>query len=152
MNCSISPTLLLAQTPANAPITGSPTTAPLTAAPSATTTTTGTPAPAKPPADPPPAIFGFFSNPIVMIGAVFLISTLLFGNKGKKAEDRKRTEMLKQLKRGDRVQTIGGILGAVVRAEESRVEVKVDESNNVKIWFARNAISKVVEADKAEAK
>ena len=30
--------------------------------------------------------------------------------------------------------------------------MKVDESNNVKIWFARTAISKVVEAEKADVK
>jgi preprotein translocase subunit YajC len=58
--------------------------------------------------------------------------------------------MLKQLKRGDRIQTIGGIQGAVVRAEESRVEVKVDESSNTKIWFARTAIARVIEAEKVE--
>ena len=107
---------------------------------------------ASQPADPPPAWFSLFSQPLVIITVLFLLATMLFGNKGKRSDEKARVAMLKQLKRGDRIQTIGGILGAVVRAEESRVEVKVDESSNVKIWFARTAISKVVEADKADAK
>ncbi len=104
------------------------------------------------PADPPPGWFSYLTSPIVMIGAVFLITTMLFGNKGKRAEEKTRVEMLKNLKPGERVQTIGGIQGAVVKAEADRVQVKVDESNNVKIWFARNAISKVVDPGKAEGK
>jgi len=105
-----------------------------------------------PGADQAPAWFTMFQNPLVVIPALVLIATMLFGGKGKRADEKARLAMLKQLKRGDRIQTIGGILGAVVRAEETRVEVKVDESSNVKIWFARSAISKVVEAEKADAK
>ena len=102
--------------------------------------------------DPAPGWFQTLQNPMVLIGAILLMSFLFMG-KGKRGEEKQRTEMLKQLKRGDRIQTIGGIQGAVVRAEESRVEVKVDESSNTKIWFARSAIARVLEADKStEAK
>ncbi len=86
--------------------------------------------------------------PIVAISAVFM---LMGKGKGGK-EEKARQALLKQLKRGDRIQTIGGIQGAVVRAEEARVEVKVDESSNTKIWFARSAIARVIEAAKADAK
>ena len=61
-------------------------------------------------------------------------------------------ESLKQLKRGDRIQTIGGILGNVLRVEENRIEVKVDETNNTKMWFTRNAIHRVIDEDKADVK
>ena len=81
-----------------------------------------------------------------------LVVLMLFMNRSKKNTERKREDMLKQLKRGDRIQTIGGILGTVLRAEETRVEVKVDEGNNTKIWFSRSAIHRVVEEEKAEAK
>ncbi len=101
--------------------------------------------------DTPPGWFGILSSPMTLIGAVLLMSFLFMG-KGKRGEEKARAEMLKQLKRGDRIQTIGGIQGAVTRAEESRVEVKVDESSNTKIWFARSAIARVIEADKTEAK
>jgi preprotein translocase subunit YajC len=99
--------------------------------------------------DPKPQWFDMISSPMVLIGGVLLMSFLFMG-KGKRGEEKARTEMLKQLKRGDRIQTIGGVQGAVTRAEESRVEVKVDESSNTKIWFARTAIARVLEADKSE--
>ena len=57
--------------------------------------------------------------------------------------------MLDNLKRGDRVQTIGGIIGTVVEARETEVVVKVDETNNTKIRFARKAITRVLEDDEA---
>ena len=86
----------------------------------------------------------------IAIGAIFL---LMFTNRSKRTQDKARDSMLKQLKRGDRIQTIGGILGTVMRAEESRVEVKVDESSNAKIWFTRSAIHHVVTDDeKADVK
>ena len=90
-------------------------------------------------------------NPMfpLILGMLLLF---MFMSRSKKKDQRNREDMLKQLKRGDRIQTIGGILGTVVRAEDSRVEVKVDESNNTKMWFTRSAIHKVIEEDKAEAK
>ena len=60
--------------------------------------------------------------------------------------------MLDTLKKGDRVQTIGGVLGTVVEARDTDVLVKVDESSNTKIRFSRNAIHRVLDEDKAEAK
>jgi preprotein translocase subunit YajC len=98
-----------------------------------------------------PGWFEALKNPMFLIVAIVLMSFMFMG-KGKRGEEKARNEMLKQLKRGDRIQTIGGIQGAVVRAEESRVEVKVDESSNTKIWFTRSAIARVLEADKSETK
>ena len=68
-------------------------------------------------------------------------------NRSKKKQDKGRTDMLAQLKKGDEVQTIGGILGKVMDAREDRVLVKVDENSNTKIWFSRTAIHRVVSAD-----
>jgi len=85
--------------------------------------------------------------PIILIVIVFY----LFLYKSKKKTESKRTDMLSQLKRGDRVQTIGGILGTVVEARETEVVLKVDESSNTKIRFSRSAIHRVVEEEAAEA-
>ena len=87
--------------------------------------------------------------PLIVIGLFFF---LMISNRGGNKDKKAREAMLKQLKRGDRVPTIGGILGTVLRAEETRVEVKVDETNNTKIWFARSAIQRVVEQEKVETK
>ena len=101
------------------------------------------------PADPQAWWFPLINNPFLFVG-VAVIALMFFSGKGKRGEEKARQEMLKQLKRGDRIQTIGGIQGAVTRAEEARVEVKVDEASNTKIWFARSAIARVLEADKAD--
>ena len=86
--------------------------------------------------------------PILLLILVFYV--FMFRNK--RNQDRQRTDMLSQMKRGDRVQTIGGILGKVVDAEEHKVLLKVDESSNTKIWFSRNAIHRVLEEDAGNVK
>jgi len=47
------------------------------------------------------------------------------------------------------VQTIGGILAGVVEVREDRVLLKVDETSNTKIWFARSAVHKVLGEEKS---
>jgi preprotein translocase subunit YajC len=86
--------------------------------------------------------------PILLIAVVFY----LFLYRNKRTQDKQRTDMLSQLKRGDRIQTIGGILGTVTEVRDSEVVVKVDESSNTKLRFTRSAIHRVVEEEKAESK
>lgn len=69
----------------------------------------------------------------------------------KRKQDKSRQQMLDGMKRGDEIQTIGGIIGKVVEPREDRVLVKVDESSNTKIWFSRTAIARVT-ADNEKAK
>ncbi len=82
-----------------------------------------------------------------MIGFAVL---MIFSTRSKKTEQKKVQAMLDNLKRGDRVQTIGGILGTVIEARENEVLVKVDETNNTKIRFSRKAIHRIVD-DEATA-
>ena len=71
----------------------------------------------------------------------------------KRKQDKSRQAMLGNMKRGDEIQTIGGIVGKVVEAREDRVLVKVDETSNTKIWFLRSAIARVTaEETKAATK
>ncbi len=101
---------------------------------------------------PAPPWFQFFQGPmpLLIIGIIILY---FFVFRSKRTQDRERQDMLSQLKRGDRVQTIGGILGTVVEARESEVLLKVDESSNTKIRFTRSAIHRVIEPeDKTEVK
>jgi preprotein translocase subunit YajC len=87
-------------------------------------------------------------NPIVLmilpLGLFMIISV-----RNKKKQEKAQQEKLGSIKRGDRIQTIGGIIGNVVQAEESRILVKVDESNNTKIWFARSAVGRVLGEEKS---
>jgi len=83
---------------------------------------------------------------------IFVIILLLwvFMFRSKRREDQKKKDLLNAIKRGDRVQTIGGILGKVVEVEKEKILLKVDESSNTKIWFSRNAIFRVVAEEKPE--
>jgi preprotein translocase subunit YajC len=138
------PSTLPSVAPSGAAQTASPA-APMSGTPTSTTTAPGsTHAPV-----PPPDEFLLLKQvvPIVLMVAVFL----LIVNRSKKKETQSREQMLSKLKKGDEVQTIGGILGKVMDAREDRVLVKVDENSNTKIWFSRTAIHRVVGAEE-EAK
>jgi preprotein translocase subunit YajC len=112
--------------------------------------TTAPAGPATQTGKPPPGWFQFLASygPIILIILVFYF--LVFGSK--KKQERQRQDMLNQLKKGDRIQTIGGILGTVIEVRDSDVLVKVDESSNTKIRFSRSAVHRVVEEDKSESK
>jgi len=66
---------------------------------------------------------------------------------GSRKEKRRRQEMLSNIKKNDRVMTIGGIIGSVVAINETDVSLKVDESANVKITVIRSAIQRVLRDD-----
>ena len=87
--------------------------------------------------------------PLLMI---VLVVMYLFMILPKRNQDKKRQQMLDGMKRGDEIQTIGGIIGKVVDPREDRVLVKVDESSNTKIWFSRSAIARVTAEDAKDAK
>jgi preprotein translocase subunit YajC len=91
-------------------------------------------------------LFDNMMFPMIAILAIFYIIMI----KSKRKQDKARQELLNQLKRGDRVRTIGGILGTVVEAREDEVVVKVDESSNTKIRFVRSAVASV-ESEKSTA-
>jgi preprotein translocase subunit YajC len=89
-------------------------------------------------------LFDSMLFPMALILGVFYFIMI----KSKRGQEKQLKNMLSNLKKGDRVQTIGGILGTVVEAREDEVLVKVDESANTKIRFTRKAIHKVVETDR----
>jgi preprotein translocase subunit YajC len=88
----------------------------------------------------------WWANPSVMLYAVLglgLLFVLTSSGRANRQEEKRHKEMLANLKRGDRVQTIGGILGSVVETRDSDVVIKVDEGNNTKIRVVREAIKRV---------
>ena len=107
--------------------------------------------PATRSASPKPVWTGLLENPFWLMVIVMLVF-YVFMMKSKKGQEQQRKNMLNQLKRGDRIQTIGGILGTVVDAREDEVLVKVDESSNTKIRVTRSAIHRVVDTEKSAAK
>jgi preprotein translocase subunit YajC len=78
--------------------------------------------------------------PIIIIVVVFWFLLLNANRK----RDKQIKQMRDNLKKGDKVQTVGGALGTVVNVDTDEVTVKVDESTNAKIRFTRSAIHKVM--------
>ena len=77
--------------------------------------------------------------PIVLIFGVFWFFLIRPQNKQRKETQR----MLSELKKGDKIVTIGGIHGVIQSVRENSVILKVDE--NCKIEFTRSSIASVKE-------
>ena len=94
-------------------------------------------------APPPQSPFGGMGLllPLILIFAV----VLLLSSRGQRKEKKKREQLLASLKKGDKVQTIAGILGSIVEVREDEVIVKVDENTNARMHFRRSAIQGVIE-------
>lgn len=103
----------------------------------ATAATTAAPGGA-PPA--PPLIQTLVSLAPIILGFIVLMWLM---NSSKRKQERERTNLLNNLKRGDKIRMIGGEFGTVLEVKETRVQVKVDESSNTKIWYARDAVQAV---------
>ena len=88
-----------------------------------------------------------------ILATIFLaVLMYFFLIKGRRNQDKQRNELLAKLKPGQRIQTIGGVLGTVTQVNEKEVTVKVDETNNVKIKFTRGAVHRVLDEEKTETK
>jgi preprotein translocase subunit YajC len=89
----------------------------------------------------------WWANPQTMLYGVLAIGMIfIFTSSGRanRQDTKRHKELLANLKRGDRVQTIGGIIGSVVEARDTEIVIKVDESTNTKIRVVRDAIKRVV--------
>lgn len=97
---------------------------------------------------PPPRSGGFDPTFLLLFGVIFaLIIFTMFGNR---KERKKREQMLSALKKHDRVQTVGGVIGSVVDVKSNVVVLKVDESSNTRMTFARSAIQQVLSESDAK--
>lgn len=76
----------------------------------------------------------------------FIIISMFSGRKEKK----KRAAMMAAMAKGDKVQTMGGILGTVVEIRDDEIIVKVDENANTRLRFARTAIQSILESKNAD--
>ena len=93
------------------------------------------------PAGGPPALWKYL--PWLAILAVMLVVMILPG----KQQAKKRKAMMAGMSKNDRVLTRGGIIGVVMEVRDNEIILKVDESNNIRMHFAKQAIQHVF-ADK----
>ena len=75
---------------------------------------------------------------VILLGGFVLL--YFWMGRSKRKQDAKRREMLGNLKKNDKIVTIGGIIGTVVEAKPDEITIKVDESSNVRMKFARWAV------------
>ena len=85
---------------------------------------------------------------VIVAGFVLIFYLVLWRPQMK--ERRKREEMLKAVKKGDRVITTAGLHGVVAALTETDVVLKVDEKNNFRLKFTRQAIQTVLHPDSEE--
>lgn len=87
---------------------------------------------------------GFFDTPgpILILMMIVMWFFLIIAPQRKK--QKRHQQMMSNMKKNDRVQTIGGILGTVVDMRDQEIVIKIDESNNTKMHLARNAIARVL--------
>jgi len=60
-------------------------------------------------------------------------------------KQKKLDQMLKELKKGDRVVTSGGIIGTVVGLDEGKAVLRI--ADDVKVEFTKGAITQVLAAE-----
>lgn len=105
---------------------------------------------AAPAAGPLDALFRGPWIPFLMIGVLFYMLMI-------RPERRKRAElaqMLSNLKKNDRIVTIGGIYGTVVNVQQGveEVTIKVDESSNTRLRMQRSAIARLLNVENSDTK
>jgi preprotein translocase subunit YajC len=117
------------------------------AAPAAPTAGQATTTPATQPAGAGPtkrvkqSFFEQWGYMIILLGGFVLLYVWM--GRSRRKQETKRKSMLSTLKKGDKVTTIGGIVGTVIEARPDELTVKVDETNNVRMKFARWAVRDV---------
>jgi preprotein translocase subunit YajC len=87
--------------------------------------------------------------PLLLIGGFVVL--YIFMGRGRRRQETRRKQMLANLKKGDKIVSIGGIMGTVIEVREDEITVKVDETNNVRMRFARWAIRGVGEDARSES-
>ncbi len=78
--------------------------------------------------------------PFIII-AVFFIGYMMLSSS---REKKRRAQLLASIKKGERVLTIGGIIGTVADVRDEEVTLRIDENSNVKMRVTRSAIQQVL--------
>ena len=84
---------------------------------------------------------GLFDSPMFLMMIAVVVLMLFMSGRGRKKQAAKQKELLDALKKGDKVRTIGGILGSVVEVRDDEVVLKIDENSNARMRVVRRAIA-----------
>lgn len=89
----------------------------------------------------------FFFIVIAMM-VVFMLVMSMSGRRQRK----EREKLLSGLKRNDRVQTVGGVIGTVIELTDKEMVLRVDEASNTRIRFARSSVQQILREGKDSGK
>jgi preprotein translocase subunit YajC len=103
--------------------------------------TTGAAAPAGQQGPPP-------SNPFSLMGPLLLVMVFVIGFSmlTSRKEKKRREQLLASIKKGEKVLTIGGIIGTIADVRDDEVTLRVDENSNLKMRFTRSSIQQVLKS------
>ena len=117
------------------------------AAPETATKTEATGTGTAPQKQPPK---GIFDSGIIWVLLMMFVVIYFVMMRPQKKKQQEHKQMLDNLKKNDRIRTIGGIIGTVVDVRNDEVVVKIDEASNTKIRFQRSAIGTVIAGETLE--
>jgi preprotein translocase subunit YajC len=114
-------------------------------------------APTAKPATPPGVLDTFLNNPLILPMLALATLYLMVLRPQQKADQKAKLELQQlrtNLKKDDRIVTLGGIYGSVVstNSDAGTVTIRIDESTNAKMTISRDAIAKVIVDGVASAK
>ena len=92
---------------------------------------------------PAPGGFGFGSFLPMMLVMFFIIYFLMIRPEQKKQKDKRN--MLQNVKKGDKVLTIGGIYGTVGNVKDDAIMLRIGDNTTVKL--SKSAVSSVITKD-----
>ena len=101
----------------------------------------------------PGGLEALFTSPLILLLLlVFLFYFVVM--RPQRKEQAKRQDMLSNVKKNDRVVTIGGIYGVVmnVHREADEVTLKVDETTNTKLRITLSSIARILSGELSEEK
>lgn len=93
-----------------------------------------------------PGLGWFFPLMMLMIAFLF-ISTIMGGRKEKK----RRAAMLGALKKRDKVQTAGGVIGTIIEIKGEECLLESDRASNTRLWVTRASVAAVIRSADAPA-
>lgn len=85
----------------------------------------------------------YISRLLIPMALFFMVIYVLLLRPQRKKE-RARKEMLSQIKKNDKVMTIGGIYGTVALIRPDGVVLKIDDNADVRVRFSRTSIAKII--------
>jgi len=77
--------------------------------------------------------------PLILLFVIFYFLLI----RPQQKQHKKRQEMLKNLKKGDRIVTIGGIYGIIKEIDDTVMSLRVADNLNLK--FSRASVDRVIE-------